>query len=85
MDQLTGQAGANGFFFDFEALDGIRIGTNVMDYEVGVDNITLGRRHVGLCSQAGGQDGYRLSGRSNGPQQRDRYLRRGRDRDQHHL
>lgn len=41
MDQLTGGAGADTFFFGFEALDGVRIRTNIMDYEVGVDSIAL--------------------------------------------
>lgn len=41
MDQLTGGAGADVFLFGAEALDGIRIRTNIMDYEVGVDSIAL--------------------------------------------
>lgn len=41
MDQLTGGAGADVFFFGLEALDGVRARTNVMDYEVGLDRIAL--------------------------------------------
>lgn len=41
MDQLTGGAGADVFLFGAEALDGVRIRTNIMDYEVGIDRIAL--------------------------------------------
>lgn len=54
MDQLTGGAGADTFFFGFEALDGIRIRTTVMDYEVGVDSIALAQGvTVASLKQAG--------------------------------
>lgn len=54
MDQLTGGAGADIFFFGTEALDGIRIRTTVKDYEVGLDRIALAEGvKVASIQQAG--------------------------------
>ncbi|WP_295044758.1 ExeM/NucH family extracellular endonuclease [uncultured Paracoccus sp.] len=41
MDMLTGGAGADTFYFGFEALDGIRARSTITDFEVGVDRIAL--------------------------------------------
>jgi predicted extracellular nuclease/2',3'-cyclic-nucleotide 2'-phosphodiesterase (5'-nucleotidase family) len=54
MDQLTGGAGTDVFLFGAEALDGNRIRTNIMDYEVGTDRIALAEGvEIASLKQAG--------------------------------
>ena len=55
MDQLTGGAGEDVFFFGFEALDGVRARTTVMDYEVGVDRIALAQGVAVVSLQQAGK------------------------------